>query len=64
MGGSKAKLNTKVVGLTEVFPMQRIDQADIELPTRDEDFVTISVQAIPLAQQHDVVQVRGIMLVI
>jgi hypothetical protein len=64
MGCGKAKLNTKVDGLTENFPMQRIYQADIELPTRNEIFVTIPVQAMPLAQQHDVVQVREIMLVI
>lgn len=64
MSCGKARLNTKVGDLAENFPMQRVGQADIGLPTRNEMFVTIPVQAIPLQQQHDVVQVRGIMLVI
>lgn len=58
MGDSKARSNTKVGGPDESFPMQRRDQADIELPAKNEISVTIPVQAIPLAQQHDVVQVK------
>lgn len=60
----RSRLDTKVGGLAENFPMQRVDQADIGPPTRNEIFVTTPVQAIPLQQQHDVVQVRGTMLVV
>lgn len=64
MGGGKARLNTRIGGLTENFPMQRMDQTDIGEPARNEIFVTIPVQTIPLEQQHDVVQARGIMPVV
>ena len=54
MGDGKARVDTKIDGLAGNFPMQRIDQADIRLPTRNDIFVTIPAQAIPLEQQHDV----------